>query len=524
MNRLILPPGKDGLVPILPNAGQLTIIGASGSGKSRFMDKLIELNSSRAYCLSAVGAPYPEREESKRPGSIDCLYREAVEKQPYMRTDAVSELDKLIYMLFIDELEYLLTLKESRLDGKKKVNIQPTKLDILASLWEKVYSGNRIVRRKGTLAFATKAADDYITADKLSQGEVTSLYYAAGVLYAMPNAVIFIDSPSLFLHPTILNNLWNSIEELRPDCTFVYNSVDVQFVSSRSRNVSIWVKSYDARRHFWEYDILKPGEMHEEIFIDLIGSRRPVMFIEGDATHSIDSRLYPLVFPDFTVKPLGSCDKVIEATRSFNSIKNVHHIDSLGIIDRDRRTDKEVEYLRAKSVMVPEVAEIENLFLIENVVRTMAEVRKKNPDIVFENVKRAIIKDFGRNYKEQALQHTRYRVKREMEHRIDARFASISEMESHLASLTKIISPRKLYNRLLSDFRCYIDIEDYASILKVFNHKPMLNECGVAKSLGYNNAGDYISGVLKTIKSGGKYSERIRNAIRRCFLTNDQKA
>lgn len=517
MNRLILPPLSGKSVPLLPKAHQLSIIGGSGAGKTRFMEKLMELNGDRVYCLSAVSAPFPEREESKRLGSIDRLYREAVKKQPYMRTDAVSELDKLIYMLFIDELEYLLDVKEKRLHGEKDIKLKPTKLDKLARLWEKIYPGNRIVRSRGSLMFSTMAGDDQITTKQLSQGEVTSLYYAAGVLYAMPNAVIFIDSPSLFLHPTVLNNLWNGIEELRPDCTFVYNSVGVDFVSSRSRNVCIWVKSFNARMKSWDYEILPPGEINEEIFVDLIGTRKPVLFIEGDMSHSIDARLYPLVFSDYTVKPLGSCDKVIETTRTFNSLKNMHHLESKGIVDRDRRTDREVDYLRKKEIMVAEVAEIENLFLLENVIRNMAIVREKDEDRVFTSVKNSIIREFRRMMKEQALQHTRYQIKREMEHRVDGRFSDIIEMEKHLNQLTALLNPRKQYGKILSEFRYYADNDDYNSILKVFNHKPMLGECGVAKWLGYSNVQDYIRGVLKVLRTETNEAENIRNAIRNCF-------
>ena len=32
----------------------------------------------------------------------------------------------------------------------------------------------------------------------------------------------------------------------------------------------------------------------------LVGVRKPVLFIEGDARHSIDAKLYPLVFKDYT--------------------------------------------------------------------------------------------------------------------------------------------------------------------------------------------------------------------------------
>lgn len=518
MISLTLPPLTGGRKsPELPDARQLTIIGGSGAGKTKFMEELIKQNSERAYCLSAISAPFPEREESTRPGSIDMLFREAVEKQPYMRTDAVSELDKLTYMLFIDEFEYLLSMKQEKLQGTHTGKLKPTRLDRLIMLWERVFPGNHIIRTKGTMMFSTRAGDDLISADRLSQSEQTVLYYAASVLYAMPDAVIFVDSPSLFLHPTVLNNLWNSIEELRPDCTFVYNSVDVEFVSSRTRNVCVWVKSYDAELGAWDYEVLPPGDMREELFVDLIGTRKPVLFIEGDARHSIDTRLYPLVFPDCTVRPLGSCDKVIETTRTFNDLKNMHHLESRGVVDRDRRTDPEVEYLRRKSVMVPDVAEVENLFLLEDVMRAMARNRRRNPDKVAARVKETVIDEFRRRFDEQALQHVRHRVKRMVECKIDARFSCITAMEAHLRSLINMLQPRAQYNELRSEFQNYINHRDYAGILKVFNHKPMLGECGVARMLGFKSKDDYVAGVLSVLKKGGPDADQIREAVRRCF-------
>ncbi len=525
MDTLKLPPMTGGRkAPVLPEARQLSIIGAGGAGKTRFMDELIRLNGQRAYCLSAVSAPFPEREESERPGSIDMLFREAVAQQPYMRTDAVSELDKLTYMLFVDEFEALLSLKQERRDGRHNGRLKPTRLDRLIEIWERVFPGNHIVRTKGSMMFSTTSGDDLIGVGKLSQSEQTVLYYAAAVLYAMDNAVIFVDTPSLFLHPSVLNNLWNSIEELRPDCTFVYNSVDVEFVSSRTRNVCIWVKSYDAEINAWDYEVIQPGNLNEDLFVDLIGTRKPVLFIEGDARHSIDARLYPLVFTDCTVRPLGSCDKVIETTRTFNDLKNMHHLESRGVVDRDRRTDPEVEYLRRKSVMVPDVAEVENIFLMEEVVRTMAKRRRRNPEKVFGKVQRAVLGEFRRKFDEQALQHVRHRVKRMVECKIDARFSCITAMETHLRSLINMLRPREQYNQLRAEFQGYINSRDYAGILKVFNHKPMLGDCGVAQMLGYKHKDDYIAGVIGALKEGGPDADRLREAIRRCFrVTEDNK-
>ena len=118
--------------------------------------------------------------------------------------------------------------------------------------------------------------------------------------------------------------------------------------------------------------------MSEQLILDILGTRKPVLFVEGDDTHSIDFKLYSLIFPDYTVKAMGSCNKVIETVRSFNDMATFHHLDSWGIVDRDRRTPDEVKYLRNKKILVPNVAEIENIMLLEGVVRAVARQHKKD--------------------------------------------------------------------------------------------------------------------------------------------------
>ena len=498
---------------------QITIIGGNGAGKSSFMEEMMELCGPRAYCLSALGAFFPSADESTMPGSIDALYREAIRQQSYMRTDAVSQLDKLSYMLFADEVESLLNIKESvHLGGKgKKQVFKPSKLDKIKRIWERIFPGNKIMRTSGRLLFSTTAGNDLVGTPSLSQGEKTVLYYLGAVLFAMPEAVIFIDSPSLFVHPSIMGSLWNSIESLRPDCTFVYNSVDVDFVSSRTRNTCIWVKSFDKERHAWAYEILPTDQLKEDLLVELAGSRKPVLFIEGDARHSIDARLYSLVFRDMTVKPLGSCNKVIETTRSFNDMTTLHHLRSRGIVDRDRRTDKEVDYLRQKQIMVPDVAEVENIFLLPDVIKIMAKARGKDAGKILRRVKQQVVRNFKRHSDEQALQHVRHKVKRDVECRIDARFSCITALETHLKQLWVKLEPRKYYNQVREHFAMLARDEDYEGILLVFNHKPMLPESCVHTLLGYKTKEDYISGVLDLLKSNTKDSEAVRQVVMRCL-------
>lgn len=522
MDGITLPPpiaGKE--VPDLSGARSVTLIGANGAGKSHFMEEMITLAGEKAFSLSALSASFPERHESTLPGSIDMQYRKAAGRNPYLRTDAVSELDKLLYMVFVDELEYLFSIKESAPEGGKRVKLRQTKLDRISRLWEKLFPGNRIVRTSGTLMFATNAGDDLITANSLSNGEKAVLYYITAVLFAIPDAVIFIDSPTLFIHPAITPSLWDSIEALRPDCKFIYNSVDIDFISSRRDTSCIWIKSYNSLEKQWEYEILKRTPLSEELLVELTGTRRPVLFVEGDSQHSIDIKLYSRVFPEWTVRPLGSCDKVIESTRTFNDLRQMHHLRSRGVVDRDRRSPEEVEYLRKKEILVPEVAEIENIFLLPEVIRIMAIRNGRDKEKIMRRVKKEVIHTFKQKAEQQALQHVRHKVKRDVECKIDGRFSCITALETHLKSLIFTLQPRKHYNRLREEFAVMVRDSDYIGILRVFNHKPMLPDSGVAQLLGYRSKDEYIRGVLQVLEEDGHDSEALRTVIRHCLRAPD---
>lgn len=511
---LTLPPLISGAEPpAMPHFRQLTLIGANGAGKTRFMQRLMDLCPDKAYELSALQAFYPEREPSPLVSSIDAQYARALRTSAYLKADAVSEFDKLMFLLFNDECSYLLAHKSRQLFGGAPEQLQPTRLDLLIELWQEIFPENQILRHNGALLFSTASGDDRVSALRLSKGEKAALYYIAATLYAPQDAVIFIDSPSIFLHPALLNTFWNAIERLRPDCRFIYNTYDVGFVATRTEGVCIWVRGFDATSLAWDYQLMAPGHLSDDLTLQLIGARRPVLFIEGDATHSLDAKLYTLVFSDHTVRPLGSCDKVIESTRTFADLNSLHHLDSHGIVDRDRRTPQEVDYLRRKHILVPEVAEVENLFLLEDVVKTMATIRGCNPGKVFGKVKSAVMQLWVQHMDSQALQHVRHRVKRLAECRIDGRFSSIRELERHIADLPRLLNPGAIYGELRADFHRMAKEGDYAGVLRVFNHKPMLAASGVDRLLAYPNIDAYIGGVLATLKAGGKRGRHLADVF-----------
>lgn len=517
---IVLPTKKDGNQATIDDSNRLiVIIGANGSGKTRFTNRLIDSLGNRAFRMSALDALYNRRTPSDAASSIDRLYSEAG-TGIVDRNQAATEFERLLSLLMHDEMLNLIEYKLS-LTEHPDARLNPTPLDKVIALWQEIFPDNKVLIESGRLLFSRGIDNDSYSAVKLSDGERAVLYYAGAILYAPANAAVFIDSPEIFLHPTIMQSLWNRMELLRPDCTFIYTTHDLEFASSRRDAPVIWVQDYNPANAVWEYEILPPhSELSEEMYMSIIGARKPVLFIEGDGVHSIDSKLYPLIFKDYTVKSLGSCNKVIEATRTFNELNSFHHMASTGIVDRDRRDAHEVEYLRSKRVMVPEVAEIENILMLEEVIRAVAAYCRRNENRVFEKVRDAIISQFRNDLRQQALLHTRHRVKRTMEYRIDGRFTNINMLEQHMMSLTKEINPRGLYESFCREFRQYVNDCDYRSVLRVYNQKSMLPASNVAGLCGLHNKDEYISTILTILRQERPEARRIRAAVTACFGIN----
>ena len=470
-----LPKRMDGLQPeVLLESKQITIIGANGSGKSRFCSALVNELGDKAYRISALKALFPTPASvNPLPGSIEDLFNRMNAANPQVKNLAETEFDKLFYVMLNEEFRDLMNFKAHQLMGES-IEFPKTKLDVTVKKWQEVFPKNKVLRENGKLMFATEGYNDKYPLLRLSDGEKSVLYYIGAVLYAMPDAAILVDDPETFIHSSIMRTLWNVLEQMRPDCTFIYNTHDVEFASSRIDNQCVWVKEFDPESQAWDYEVMTSSRDLDNALLDLLGSRKPVLFIEGDDKHSIDSRLYPLIFPEYTVKPLGSCNKVIETVRTFGDLQNFHQLDSCGIVDRDRRSEQEVEYLRKKNILVPNVAEVENLFMLEGVIRAVARHKRRNENIVFPKVKKRIIEMFTRELKQQALMHVRHRVKHDVELRIDMKFRNISALEEHMVELVSEINPRGLYDQLCREFHTYEDNGDYASILRVYNQKLMI--------------------------------------------------
>ena len=205
----------------------------------------------------------------------------------------------------------------------------------------------------------------------MSDGERAIFYLIGQTLVADENSVLIIDEPELHLHPSIMTALWDELATERPDCAFVFITHSLEFVSSRP-GAKFVISKFDPKPA-WTLDIVPKEDtgFSEEVATLILGSRRPVLFVEGILS-SLDKIIFRSAYPNHLVLPRKSCDAVIHAVASMRSIDPLTRVSCHGIVDRDHRPDNEIQRLHSLGVGVLPVAEIENIVLLPEVSEAIA--------------------------------------------------------------------------------------------------------------------------------------------------------
>ena len=126
-------------------------------------------------------------------------------------------------------------------------------------------------------------------------------------------------------------------------------------------------------------------------------------------------------------------------------MKDFHTLDSKGIVDRDRRTEGEIAYLREQHIYVPNVAEVENLLMLEPVIKTVAARLMKDPEQVFSQVKENVIKLFLKDLESQVLLHARHRVQKKLETALNRKMSTVDELTEHVESIHNTVHVDEIY-------------------------------------------------------------------------------
>lgn len=497
------------------------IIGANGSGKSRLgkhiEDNTYERNSYRISAQRALTIPDFVSLKSFEEASDLLLYgttdKNTVEKKSKSykwgwngyENRLIDDFDNLLSSVFAlknkENDKFVQTCKENERLGRQHPNAPSTIIDRIIEIWTSIMPHREIILADAKVAARHNGSEYH--GKNLSDGERVALYLLAQSLCVPDGYIIIVDEPEIHLHKSVMIKLWDSIEEYCPNKTFVYITHDLDFASSRKSACKIWVKGFDGTT--WDIQPLPEIEnVPESLMIEILGNRKNVLFVEGEKG-SYDFELYKHIYPDFYVVPCGSCSAVIQNTKAFRNMGHLHNLHIYGIIDHDYRTDIEVESYSRNGIHVLEIAEIENLFCIEGVVRIIAEHQAyPNVEDKIESVKDSVFDAFLQEYDNQLCSICEREIQHKLKNYKKTNQNTQQDLEDQLASLFRSINVAELYTNTKNRLNEIIDNKDYDCLLGIFNRKNIHKR--ISKKLGLTDTEDdnYAKLVLRLLNTDKK--------------------
>jgi ABC-type lipoprotein export system ATPase subunit len=517
-----IPSAQHGQPPeeILISTG-LVIIGANGSGKTRLGKQIEQLN--RDLSIQRIGA----QRLLTVPPSTNPQALSKAQKQ-YDRQGWGGSGDITGFQRDFNQLLTLLFSKQAERDRAFRVNYEENgdpgsvpqfEGDQITDLWNLIFPHRQIQLDDGKINVHNDG--QCFNGVEMSDGERAAFYLMGKALLAPEDSVIVVDEPEIHLHRSIRDMLWDNLESSRSDCVFIYLTHDVNFAAMRSTSQRIWLKDYDGS--IWDWEKLESVDgLPDELLVELIGSRRPVLFVEGDAG-SIDSLLYKSAFPKHHICPVGSCTRVIQFTRALNDASQFHHTEPKGVIDRDRRTDVEVTNHESRDVNVLNVAEAENLLLLPEVIRSVAEGLDYDRDAKMSATEELVLRRFDNQKERQVAEHVAYRVEAEINRAFQSSGDSAQDLQDAVDNVGDEVSISDIWGEVEQAFTEFLRNREYSNVLTVFNDKTLTRHVatevfGLTSSDGKNGLVSYVE---RRLKSGG--GDRIIRAVQHSVGMNGQQ-
>lgn len=422
-------------------------------------------------------------------------------------TKMIDDFDNVLSALLAkdnnDKSVYFKQCQEAEKAGVIKPAVPTTIFDSLLNVWNRVLPTRSLFLDDSKLYTRFQKDNAIITysATNMSDGERSVLYLAAQVLCVPDNNILIIDEPELHLHKSIMTRLWGALEQQRPDCLFIYITHDTQFAAEHTSAVKIWIKEYNG--HTWTMQKVE-DDLPEALLLDILGSRKNVLFVEGERD-SFDTKLYSELYPNYHVVPCGSCSQVIARTKAFHSNLTLHDCSVYGIIDRDFRSEYEIAAYRSDNIYTIDVAEVENLFIVEELVRLIAEHMGKDTDAVFSAVKKYVVEErfsneINRQICESVVSEIKYKLAcAEISKKND------NEAKASLQAALDSIDFDAIRQEREAAFQSVLRDSDYKEVIRVFNQK------SISKSIGrfFDIANSAYCEVVIALLRGNKHKEII---------------
>ena len=510
MNTLLLPKGPE------ESVSNFIIIGANGSGKSHLGVWIEEnqgedINVLRISAQRALTIPKTIVVKSEEAAWNKIYYGNETEKNKGYKWEwgkptstLVNDYESVLSAVFAREnRENKAYVKECKqLEAEEKTHNKVPKMisDLIIEVWDSVFPHRKIKLEDASIKVALPS-DETTTyqANNMSDGERVAIYLIGQCLIAPTNTIVVIDEPEIHLHKAIMHRLWDEIEKRCSDKTLVYITHDLDFAASRKDATKIWVKSYQGNLT-WEYSILDPNaDIPDKLYFEVLGSRKPVLFVEGEKG-SYDSHLYSYIYDGYNVIPCGNCYNVIAMTKAFNNeeVKKLHNNNIVGIVDRDYMTREEINAIENNNIKVLPIAEIENLYLLEGVVRAVAENQELSADDIFKSVKEFVFNEFLKEKETQICKMCERDIHHKLKGYSVGKKPTKADLGKQLKDIVDQIDTDGMYEEYENQIDQIIAEQSYDELLLLYNRKSLHKRVSPFFELATDNYPKLVLRLLKT--------------------------
>lgn len=382
------------------------LVGANGKGKSTLMHNFSLQNSTHARRITAHRQVWFNSNvldltpASKEQNEINIKNRDAQADSRWRDDHAHQRSQITIYDLIDSEnIEARLIAEAVRSENILKAQTLANVQSPLSKMNDILKISNleiQILIDKGSTLLASKEQTKPYSIAELSDGERNALLIIASVLTAPANTLILIDEPERHLHRSIVSPLLSTLLSLRGDCAFVISTHDVSLPLDQNKSAALLVRGYNYDPQYWIIDYISAVEEMDELTAEtILGSRRKILFVEGKKS-SLDLQLYQILFPEISIKPIGSCVELEKIVKGLNASEKEHWISAIGVVDRDNRQDSDCEESIKHGIIPINQYSVESIYyhpsVIRGVLNRVAHIHDLDVEQVIVKLNQSIIK------------------------------------------------------------------------------------------------------------------------------------
>jgi len=344
--------------------------------------------------------------------------------------------------------------------------------------------------------------DDDITVEQLSEGE-KKLILVKTVLEILSDekTLVLMDEPDAHLHEIRKKNLYSMMGEY-PNRQIVIATHSPTFIDVADQNQIKMLKLNDSgKAMLYEEEKL-------EAIRKLTGSRinafleRPILYCEGTET-SVESILYPLLFPNYKIVPAGGHEEVIYLTKTYNrTFGDTTHY-AIGIIDWDYKTEAQISALKNEKIYALKVVEVENV-LMDLVLLEAAKNEFCAEEDCLEKAKQSLFNDCRKHKAYQATKYTSNNIVSQIKSGISPEGGSIEKIKQRIQDVCDITKVDSLYNERVQCLDEYLREGKFENLVSIYDFGHNIDR--------FLNAvvNNYQSRILKLIERRTDLQESIK--------------